>query len=187
MTSRKTVKIRIIEVVTYYGSCICAEFFFFPLFQSNAEEKKKIIVQRYRHFWPSKETKLHITYKLPTMAHRLLVNVIFTGASVFGRAFTEAYKQAAKASAAGAAGRPTKAASAGGIQVDEAMKILDLEKNELSLDKIDEKYNYLFDVNSKEKGNSFYLQSKIYYAMDTLKKELEYMEKLQNEKSEAAN
>ncbi|RCK63066.1 Mitochondrial import inner membrane translocase subunit TIM16 [Candida viswanathii] len=120
------------------------------------------------------------------MAHRLLVNVIFTGASVFGRAFTEAYKQAAKASAAGAAGRPTKTASAGGIQVDEAMKILDLEKSELSMDKIDKKYNYLFDVNSKEKGNSFYLQSKIFYAMDTLKKELEYLEKLQNEKSEAA-
>lgn len=116
------------------------------------------------------------------MAHRLLVNVIFTGASVFGRAFTEAYKQAAKASAAGAANRPTKASSAGGISVDESLKILDLEKTELSLDKIEEKYNYLFDVNSKEKGNSFYLQSKVYYAMDTLKKELEYLEKIKSEK-----
>ncbi|EMG49983.1 PAM16 Mitochondrial import inner membrane translocase subunit TIM16 [Candida maltosa Xu316] len=121
------------------------------------------------------------------MAHRLLVNVIFTGASVFGRAFTEAYKQAAKASAAGAAGRPAKATSAGGVPVEEAMKILDLEKTELSLDKIDEKYNYLFDVNSKEKGNSFYLQSKIYYAMDTLKKELEYLEKVKNQKEAASN
>ena len=72
------------------------------------------------------------------MAHRLLVNVIFTGASVFGRAFTEAYRQAAKASAAGAAGRPAKASSAGGIPVEEAMKILDLEKSELSLDKVEE-------------------------------------------------
>ena len=86
------------------------------------------------------------------MAHRLLVNVIFTGASVFGRAFTEAYRQAAKASAAGAAGRPAKASSAGGIPVEEAMKILDLEKSELSLDKVEEKYEYLFNVNSKEQG-----------------------------------
>ncbi|KAI5954656.1 PAM16 [Candida jiufengensis] len=117
------------------------------------------------------------------MAHRLLVNVIFTGASVFGRAFTEAYKQAAKASAAGAAaGGPAKATSQGGISTDEALKILNLEKSEISLNKIDEKYNYLFDVNSKDQGNSFYLQSKIYYAMDTLKKELEYLEKLKQSK-----
>lgn len=123
-----------------------------------------------------------------TMAHRLLVNVIFTGASVFGRAFTEAYKQAAKASAAGAAaGGPAKAASQGGISTEEAMKILDLEKNEVSIDKLEEKYNYLFDVNSKEKGNSFYLQSKVYYAMDTLKKELEYLEKLKENKNGAAS
>ncbi|CAI5757243.1 unnamed protein product [Candida verbasci] len=121
------------------------------------------------------------------MAHRLLMNVIFTGASVFGRAFTEAYKQAAKTSAAGAANRPTKQSSLGGITVDESMKILNLEKNELNLDKINEKYQYLFNVNSKDQGNSFYLQSKIYYAMDTLKKELDYLEKLQNEKDKGGN
>lgn len=117
------------------------------------------------------------------MAHRLLVNVIFTGASVFGRAFTEAYKQAAKATAAGPqAGAATKSTSVGGIPIDEALKILDLTRNDLSLDKIDQKYAYLFDVNSKEKGNSFYLQSKVYYAMDSLRKELEYIEKVKKAK-----
>ena len=119
------------------------------------------------------------------MAHRILVNVIVTGATVFGRAFTEAYKQAAKATAASSqakAAGATKNASVGGIQLDEACKILDIEKSELSFDKIDERYNYLFDVNSKEKGNSFYLQSKVYYAMDSLKKELEYAEKIRNMK-----
>ncbi|EGW32638.1 mitochondrial import inner membrane translocase subunit TIM16 [Spathaspora passalidarum NRRL Y-27907] len=121
------------------------------------------------------------------MAHRLIVNVIMTGASVFGRAFTEAYKQAAKASAAGAAaGGPAKASSAGGISVEESMKILNVEPAELSLDKVEEKYNYLFDVNSKEKGNSFYLQSKVYYAMDALKKELEYLEKKKAASSSAS-
>lgn len=116
------------------------------------------------------------------MAHRLLVNVLFTGATVFGRAFTEAYKQAAKASAAGAKAGASKSTSVGGIPVDEALKILDIEKKDLNLNKINEKYEYLFDVNSKEKGNSFYLQSKVYYAMDTLRKELEYLEKLKKEK-----
>lgn len=122
------------------------------------------------------------------MAHRLLVNVIFTGASVFGRAFTEAYKQAAKATAATSqsGGAAAKASSVGGIQVSEALKILDLDRQDLTLDKIDEKYKYLFDVNSKEKGNSFYLQSKVYYAMDSLRKELEYLEQLKNSKAKDA-
>ncbi|CCG24763.1 Pam16 maltase [Candida orthopsilosis Co 90-125] len=145
----------------------------------------KISQQSFGHRFALRSLIIHNTY---TMAHRLLVNVIFTGASVFGRAFTEAYKQAAKASAAGAAaGGPAKAASQGGISTEEAMKILNLEKNEMSLDKLEEKYNYLFDVNSKEKGNSFYLQSKVYYAMDTLKKELEYLEKLKENQNGAAS
>lgn len=118
------------------------------------------------------------------MAHRLLVNVIFTGASVFGRAFTQAYKQAAKASAAGgAAAGPARAASAGGIPVEEALKVLDLDKKDLNLEKVKEKYEYLFDVNSKEKGNSFYLQSKIYYSMDTLQREIEYLHKMKQSES----
>ena len=117
------------------------------------------------------------------MAHRLLVNVIFTGASVFGRAFTEAYKQAAKATAAAPqAGAAAKSTSVGGIPLDEALKILDLKKSDFSPEKVDEKYAYLFDVNSKEKGNSFYLQSKVYYAMDSLHKELEYISKLKTTK-----
>lgn len=116
------------------------------------------------------------------MAHRLLVNVVLTGATVFGRAFTEAYKQAAKASAAAQASGASKAKSVGGVPLDEALKILDLDRSDLNMDAIDKKYEYLFDVNSKEKGNSFYLQSKVYYAMDTLKKELEYLQAVKESK-----
>lgn len=112
------------------------------------------------------------------MAHRLLVNVVITGAAVFGRAFTEAYKQASKASASAAATGASKAKSVGGIPVEEALKILDIDRKDLNLTEIDKKYEYLFDVNSKEKGNSFYLQSKVFYAMDSLKKELEYLQKV---------
>lgn len=117
------------------------------------------------------------------MAHRLLVNVIFTGASVFGRAFTEAYKQAAKASASAAATGATKAKSVGGIPAEEALKILDIDRNELTMEEIDKKYEYLFDVNSKEKGNSFYMQSKVYYAMDSLKKEIEFLQQMKKAKN----
>lgn len=116
------------------------------------------------------------------MAHRLLANVIFTGAAVFGRAFTEAYKQAAKASAAAQATGATKAKSVGGVPLEEALKILDIDRKDLNLEQVDKKYEYLFDVNSKEKGNSFYLQSKVYYAMDALRKELEYLQKAKEAK-----
>lgn len=117
------------------------------------------------------------------MAHRLIVNVVITGAAVFGRAFTEAYKQAAKASATAAATGASKAKSVGGIPVDEALKILDIDRQKLSDEEIQKKYEYLFDVNSKEKGNSFYLQLKVYYAMDSLKKELEYLQKVKDSKN----
>ncbi|WPK24592.1 hypothetical protein PUMCH_001871 [Australozyma saopauloensis] len=112
------------------------------------------------------------------MAYRLITRVLITGATVFGRAFTLAYKEAAKASAAAQATGASKQRSVGGIPVDEALKILDIDRSKLNMEEIDKKYKYLFEVNSKEQGNSFYLQSKVYYAMDLLKKELEYLQKL---------
>lgn len=112
------------------------------------------------------------------MAHRLLTRVIITGATVFGRAFTAAYKEAAKASATAQASGAAKQRSVGGIPVDEALKILDIERSKLTMEEVDKKYEYLFSVNSKEQGNSFYLQSKVYYAMDLLKKEIEYLQRM---------
>lgn len=67
--------------------------------------------------------------------------------------------------------------------MDEALKILDIDRQKLSDEEIQKKYEYLFDVNSKEKGNSFYLQLKVYYAMDSLKKELEYLQKVKDSKN----
>ncbi|OWB78690.1 hypothetical protein B5S32_g2890 [[Candida] boidinii] len=110
---------------------------------------------------------------------RLLVQVVFTGAKVFGRAFTEAYRQAAAtATAKPAAGAAAAAAGSSrvrdnGITLDEACKILDVEPKGLSLDKAQTKYDYLFDINSKEKGGSFYVQSKVYRAYERVKAELD--------------
>lgn len=123
------------------------------------------------------------------MAHRALFQVIFTGAQVFGRAFTEAYKQAAvQATKTGANAARTGAAKAeyGGITLDESCKILNIE-NEADManpEKIEERFKYLFDVNDKEKGGSFYLQSKIYRAAERLKFELAEKEKANGTPSE---
>ncbi|VVT56430.1 uncharacterized protein SAPINGB_P005054 [Magnusiomyces paraingens] len=107
------------------------------------------------------------------MAHRLIVQVIITGTQVFGKAFAEAYHQASNASIrAGASAEARK--RTGGISYDEACKILDVDSAHLpTFDKLQNKYNYLFDVNSKDRGGSFYLQSKVYRSMERIKYELE--------------
>ncbi|CEP63636.1 import motor complex subunit PAM16 LALA0_S08e07162g [Lachancea lanzarotensis] len=121
------------------------------------------------------------------MAHRALFQVIFTGAQVFGRAFSEAYKQAAvQASKPGASAARAGAAKAeyGGITLDESCKILNIEDeaDRANPQKIEERFKYLFDVNDKEKGGSFYLQSKIYRAAERLKFELAEREKAEGER-----
>lgn len=119
----------------------------------------------------------------PPQAHRLLVSVVFTGAKVFGRAFTEAYRQAAQQTSKQSASAAANKAADIGISLDESAKILDLDLKSggITLDKIDEKYNYLFDINAKEKAGSFYLQSKVYWAAERLKSELKAKEALKAE------
>lgn len=57
--------------------------------------------------------------------------------------------------------------------MDEACKILNVEASALEFPAVQKKYDHLFEVNSKEKGGSFYLQSKVYRAMERLKYEME--------------
>lgn len=122
------------------------------------------------------------------MAHRAFIQVVITGASVFGKAFAEAYRQAASQTVkqgANAARARSASAEYGGITLDESSKILNLEdKNDLNLDKIDQRFKYLFEVNDAEKGGSFYLQSKIYRAAERLKWELAQREKAQQPPNE---
>jgi import inner membrane translocase subunit TIM16 len=100
------------------------------------------------------------------------MQVVLTGSQVFGRAFMEAYRQASSASVRASASAAARART-GGVGIDEACKILDIPEDKITLDQINKKYEYLFDVNSKEKSGSFYLQSKVYRAMERLKYELE--------------
>lgn len=108
------------------------------------------------------------------MAYRAFVQVVITGASVFGKAFGEAYRQAASQSAKqGPKAARSAGAEYGGITLDESSKILNVEdEKQLDKDKVNEKFQYLFDINDKEKGGSFYLQSKIYRAAERLKYEI---------------
>lgn len=42
----------------------------------------------------------------------------------------------------------------------------------MTQDEIQRRYEYLFNINDKSKGGSFYLQSKIYRAKERLDKEI---------------
>ncbi|KAK1753983.1 Pam16-domain-containing protein [Echria macrotheca] len=120
------------------------------------------------------------------MAHRLITQVVLIGSRVLGRAFAEAYKQAAASSqyqrAQAKAGGTTTAGRANltsGMTLDEACKILNVkppQKGAASapedLEEVMTRFKRLFDANEPQKGGSFYLQSKILRARERLEAEI---------------
>ncbi|KAJ3292598.1 mitochondrial import inner membrane translocase subunit TIM16 [Borealophlyctis nickersoniae] len=110
-------------------------------------------------------------------AARLITQIVIVGSQIFGRAFVEAYKQAAANAAKGGA-----AAGAGGagraaidrklnMTADEAAQILNVGK-EPSMEDIVKRYETLFKANDPATGGSFYLQSKVFRAKERLEMEL---------------
>ncbi|KAK9462924.1 mitochondrial import inner membrane translocase subunit tim16-B-like protein [Lipomyces oligophaga] len=93
------------------------------------------------------------------------LRVILVGGQIFGRALTQAVKQA---TANGAQGGTTRR---GEITLEEACKILHIQSNS-SASEVTKRFEHLFKVNSKDKGGSFYLQSKIFRAKERLDQEL---------------
>ncbi|KAJ1725558.1 mitochondrial import inner membrane translocase subunit TIM16 [Coemansia erecta] len=129
--------------------------------------------------------------------------MLVTGTRIVGRAFGDAYKQAAANSAAARAAAGNMKASAdgdkmtqaSGIAVDESAKILNLEDMN-SAEELTKKYEHLFDANDPKKGGSFYLQSKIvrareriemHWAQEKLKAEQELAEQATPESNQPDN
>ncbi|KAI5291961.1 mitochondrial import inner membrane translocase subunit TIM16 [Ascosphaera acerosa] len=124
------------------------------------------------------------------MAHRLIAQIVLTTGRVFGRAFTEAYKQANAASKyakanpnaakrGGGAGSGGLGASAG-ITLDEACQILNVKPpqgGQANLEQVTERFKKLFDLNDPQKGGSFYLQSKILRARERIEAEVRMAER----------
>jgi len=80
-------------------------------------------------------------------AHRLIAQVLLVGSQVVGRAFVQAYRQAAANSAAAAANGASKGATSKisgsnlitkqtGLDLDEACKILNIKKEGLVMEEI---------------------------------------------------
>lgn len=110
-------------------------------------------------------------------AHRIITQVVVTGARVFGRAFAEAYKQAnaSKAYAGSRGGSAASSSSPSGITLDEACKILNVpppKAGDANLEHVMERFKKMFDTNDPSKGGSFYLQSKILRARERIEAEV---------------
>ncbi|CAK4031901.1 Mitochondrial import inner membrane translocase subunit tim16 [Lecanosticta acicola] len=113
------------------------------------------------------------------MAHRIISQVVLTGARVFGRAFAEAYKQASASQkyAQSMANNPTAAntVSSSGLTLDEACKILNVsppKAGQADVSRVHEQFKRLFDLNDPKKGGSFYIQSKVLRARERLELEV---------------
>ncbi|PYI29121.1 protein transporter [Aspergillus indologenus CBS 114.80] len=115
------------------------------------------------------------------LAHRIVTQVVVTGARVFGRAFAEAYKQAqASSKYAAQTGKKVGGGAASGLTLDEACKILNVKPpqgGEANLEQVMERFKKLFDMNDPQKGGSFYLQSKILRARERLEMEVRQAER----------
>ncbi|KXT15092.1 hypothetical protein AC579_6447 [Pseudocercospora musae] len=135
---------------------------------------------RLSHEIPSRQLSsipvLRLHFVRLTMAHRIVTQVLLTGARVFGRAFAEAYKQAS-ASQKFAQQNQTAAntLSSAGLTLDEACKILNVsppKAGQADLSRVHDRFKHLFDCNDPKKGGSFYLQSKVLRARERLEMEV---------------
>lgn len=113
------------------------------------------------------------------MAHRIITQVVFSGARIIGRAVSESYRQAAAAqkyAAANQQGGGGSTFATSNISMDEACKILNVgpgKMGNIELEQVTERFKRLFDLNDPKKGGSFYLQSKILRARERIEREIQ--------------
>ncbi|QSL64647.1 hypothetical protein MERGE_001949 [Pneumocystis wakefieldiae] len=114
------------------------------------------------------------------MAHNLIAQIIIVGTQILGRAFVQAYKQAALNAALRHEKNNSSMSSEGsgsmgnlsdkmGITTNEACQILNIKKMPIELSDVIKRYEYLYKTNDPKNGGSLYLQSKIFWAKERLK------------------
>jgi import inner membrane translocase subunit TIM16 len=125
-----------------------------------------------------------------SQAHRIITQVVFSGARIIGRAVTESYRQAAasqKFAAANAGSGGGSAFSSSNITMDEACKILNVGPGKggiIEEEAVSERFKRLFDLNDPQKGGSFYLQSKILRARERIERELVGQQRMSEREAE---
>jgi len=114
------------------------------------------------------------------MSAKIIAQLFITGIQVFSKAFGMAYQQALQnAKGGGASAVKAAATTRGRMSVDEALQVLNLQRAELNAgrEKMAGKYERMFAANDPAAGGSFYLQSKVYRAKESLDLEIEAITK----------
>lgn len=113
---------------------------------------------------------------------KFIAQIIVAGTQVVARAFARAVRQEFEASQEAArrlnntSSRSERIANTKlGLSLEEAQQILNVK--DLDKKQIEEHFERLFKANDKERGGSFYLQSKIVRAKERLDLELANLEK----------
>lgn len=118
---------------------------------------------------------------------KFIAQIIVLGGQIIGKAFAQALRQefqagaqkAARSSGEGAKKAASNAIS--GISLEESKMILNLK--DVTPESLEKSYEYLFKINDKKIGGSFYLQSKVFRAKERLELELKEQQAEQNNKS----
>ena len=104
---------------------------------------------------------------------RLIAQITVIGAGIVSRAFVQAYQQAAANARAGGGqtAQQAKRVIRNKMSQDEALKILNFEAMPKSYDEVVAQYDKYFTANDPKKGGSFYVQSKVFRAKETLEQD----------------
>ena len=97
------------------------------------------------------------------MSGKIIAQLLLAGAQIVSKAFGMAYQNALKNSKPGRPA-PTAPVLKGRMSVDEALLVLNVQRDGLTAKQIDEKFSRMFPINDPAAGGSFYLQSKIFRA-----------------------
>ena len=114
---------------------------------------------------------------------KFIAQIIVLGGQIVAKAFTQALRQEFQAGnaarrAAGSAQEGTRQAAKNslmGMTLEEAQQILNVK--ELNPESVEKNFKYLFEINDKKKGGSFYLQSKVFRAKERLDEEFAEVKK----------
>ena len=106
---------------------------------------------------------------------RIVAQVVITGTQIVGKAFLQAYRQAAANAGKDAAKAAGGVVKRGQMTESEALDILNLEKTPDGKlpprEELEQFYVKYFEANDPDKGGSYYLQSKFFRANEFLQEQ----------------
>ena len=106
------------------------------------------------------------------MSSKLIAQMVMKGVLIFGKAAAQAYQQALNNARNPQAAAAAKQALRKRMNYSEALSVLNIEKSAVTPELVKEQYDKYYNKNDPAQGGSFYLQSKIFRAKESIDMEL---------------